>query len=161
MQHGLGAIHTLTTTLQFRAAARRPNVILHTLELEARPPEFQDSCARTGIEAAGLTLTPSRTSPAISDARRGEPGRDEQIEKVCQTITNMGAPASVPGYCFIVDGTVWRTEYSPRGRGGAKTIYDHAQVYNAPTTRMAPSPMSRWDNPTYSQAAVPVAEQEG
>ena len=170
MQLGLGAIHTPDDeTLQFVRQLGVPNVILHTPELRGDGFwEFQDLLRlRTRIEAAGLTLWAIENIPGhfYDKIRRGEPGRDEQIEKVCKTITNMGrAGIHTLGYHFIVDGTVWRTEYSPRGRGGAKvTIYDHAQVANAPAHEYGTFTDEQvWDNLAYFlKAVVPVAEREG
>lgn len=50
----------------------------------------------------------------------GREGRDEQIEKVCQSIRNMGkAGIGVLQYQWMLLGGL-RTEYSPTGRGGAR-----------------------------------------
>lgn len=50
----------------------------------------------------------------------GEEGRDEQIDKVCQSIRHMGeAGIGVLQYQWMLLGGL-RTEYSPTGRGGAR-----------------------------------------
>jgi mannonate dehydratase len=40
---------------------------------------------------AGLTLSVIESSPPMNLIRLGLPGRDEEIEQVCQLLTNMGA----------------------------------------------------------------------
>jgi len=94
----------------------------------------------------------------------GKPGRDEQIEKVQTTIRNMGrAGIGVLGYHFNVLG-VWRTKFSPRGRGGATvSSYDHALVENAPLADCGPiDDDALWESYTYFlRAIVPVAEEAG
>ncbi|MFH1086820.1 MAG: mannonate dehydratase [Chloroflexota bacterium] len=169
MQLGLGAIHELDDErLQFAKQLGVPNIIVHTPDLRGDGYwEFQDLLRlRTRVEAEGLRLYAIENIPNSSydKIRHGAPGRDEQIEKVQKTVRNMGrAGIRVLGYHFMLVG-VWRTEHSPRGRGGAKvTIYDHAAAEKAPlfehgrfTDEMV------WDNLTYFlKAVIPVAEQEG
>jgi mannonate dehydratase len=57
----------------------------------------------------------------------GVHGRDEQIEHVRATITNLGrAGVPVLGLNFMLQ-SVWRTDLGPSGRGGAHvSAYDHA-----------------------------------
>ena len=179
MQLGLGAIHELDDErLQLARQLGIDNIIMHTPELRGDGYwEFQDLLRlRTRVEAAGLKLYAIENVPRsfYDKVLTGKTGRDEQIENMCKTIRNMGrAGIRVLGYHFIVLG-VWRTEHSPRGRGGATvTIYDHALVENvtihdevvkiAPTTEVGEiDEETMWDNITYFlKAVVPVAEEEG
>jgi len=169
MELGLGAIHELDDErLQFARQLGVPNIIMHSPDL--RGDGYYDFrpllMLRTRVEAAGLKLYAIENVPVshYDKVMIGAPGRDEQIENYCKTIRNMGrAGIPVLGYHFIPLG-VWRTEHSPRGRGGAKvTIYDHEQVENAPITEAGEiDDDTMWANLTYFlKAVVPVAEEEG
>ncbi len=169
MQLGLGAIHELNDeVLQFASQLGVPNIIMHSPDLPG--DGYYDFTAllrlRTRVESAGLTLYAIENVPRshYDKVLEGKAGRDEQIENVCKTITNMGrAGIRVLGYHFIVLG-VWRTGNNPLGRGGANvTIYDHAQVANAPLADVAPiDDETMWANLEYFlKAVVPVAEEEG
>ncbi|MHB1295579.1 MAG: mannonate dehydratase [Anaerolineae bacterium] len=169
MQLGLGAIHELNDEfLQYACQLGVPNIILHSPDLPGAG--YYDFAAlvrlRTRVESAGLKLFAIENVPHnhYDKVLAGMPGRDEQIENVCKTITNMGrAGIRVLGYHFMPVG-VWRTGYNPVGRGGARvTVYDHAQVANAPWADIAPiDDDALWANLEYFlKAAVPVAEKEG
>ena len=171
MRIGLGAIHEPDDErLIFAKQLGVDNIIVHAPELSGDGYwEFQDLLRlRTRIESFGLTLYAIENIPAnhYDKIREGRPGRDEQIEKVCKTITNMGrAGIGVLGYHFILLG-VWRTEYSAGSgdRGGAKvTKYDHSLVANAPTADIGTfDDETVWANLEYFlKAVVPVAEREG
>ena len=121
---------------------------------------------RTRVEAAGLRVAALHDVPPEwnEKIRRGEPGRDEQIAKYAQTLTNMGA-AGIPvlGYSFHAV-KVWRTSRDAPGRGGAAfTAYDHALMAKAP--RVGPTGMDdaqRWESYTYFvEAVIPAAEAAG
>ena len=90
---------------------------------------------RTRCDNAGLRLNAIENVPIkfYVKAMLGQPGRDEQIENMQQTIRNIGQ-AGIPifGYHFMPNG-VWRTSTTARARGDAQTTgYDHAQAENAP-----------------------------
>lgn len=165
---GLGAIHELDDRLEFARQLGVDNVIIHTPGLRGHGYwDFNHLLnLRTRIEAAGLNLYAIENIPRdhYDKVLAGKLGRDEQIENVCRTITNMGrAGIRVLGYHFMVL-FVWRTEHSPRGRGGANvTIYDHDQVVNAPIAEVGEiDDDTMWDNLAYFlKAVVPVAEKEG
>lgn len=169
MQIGMGAINEADDErMQFCAQLGVPNIIIHTPELRGDGFwEFQDLVRlRTRIESYGLKLAAIENIPMrfYDKVLRGAPGRDEQIEKVCKTIRNLGrAGVPVLGYHFIPL-MVWRTGNNPVGRGGAKvTVYDHEQVKNAPLTDLGVlDDDTMWANFTYFlKAIVPVAEKEG
>jgi len=169
MKLGLGAIHQLDDeTLQFARQLGVENIIMHYPGLPGDGlweflPLLQ---LRRRVKAAGLKLAAIENIPlAFYDKiRHGLPGRDQQIEKVCETIRNLGR-AGIPilGYHFMLVG-VWRTECTPTGRGGALvTKYDHALAKHAPTFEMGEfSDEAVWANLTYFlRAVVPVAEEAG
>jgi mannonate dehydratase len=169
MQLGLGAIHELDDErLQFAKQVGVQNIIVHTPDLPGDGYwEFPALMSmRTRVEAEGLTLYAIENMPRTfyDKVRHGLRGRDEQIEKVQKTITNMGrAGIRVLGYDWMLVG-VWRTEHSPTGRGGATvTKYDHAQAENAPLFELGRfDDETMWRNYEYFlKAVIPVAEEEG
>ena len=169
MQLGFGAIHELDDErLQLARQLGVLNIIMHTPELSGEGTwGFRDLLQlRTRVEAAGLRLYAIENMPRrfYDKVLEGRPGRDEQIANVQITIRNMGrAGIGVLGYHFNVLG-VWRTEVSPRGRGGARvSMYDHALVENAPIAECGEIDSDTlWDSFSYFlKAVVPVAEEEG
>jgi mannonate dehydratase len=166
---GLGAIHELEDeTLQFARQLGVDSIIVHTPKLGGDGfweflPLLQ---LRKRVEGAGLNLAAIENIPRhfYDKIMYGLPGRDEQIDKVCRTIRNLGR-AGIPilGYNFMPL-RVWRTEYTPTGRGGARVSkYDHELVMHAPISEMGEcDDEALWDNLTYFlEAVVPVAEEEG
>lgn len=122
--------------------------------------------ARSRVEAAGLEVAAVQNVPATwyDRIRYGAPGRDEQIDYYCRTLTNL-ARAGIPalGYNFHAV-RVWRTSRHTRGRGGALfTSYDHRLMERAPLA--GPREIGEdelWENYSYFVTrAVPVAESEG
>ncbi len=121
---------------------------------------------RTRVEAAGLRVAAIHDVPGEwnDKIRCGLPGRDEQIDRYCQTLVNMGR-AGIPilGYSFHAV-QVWRTSSHIRDRGGALcTGYDHELMRRAPL--VGPHEMTdeeRWEHFRYFiQRVIPVAESEG
>ena len=169
MKLGLGAIHDLgDDTLQFARQLGVDNIILHTPQLDNGGFwEFQPLLRlRRRIEAAGLNLAAIENIPSgfYDRIMYGLRGRDQQIENVCKTIRNLGR-AGIPilGYHFMPL-SVWRTERTPTGRGGALvTKYDHELVKNAPVGEMGEyGDEALWENLSYFlKVVVPVAEEEG
>ena len=166
---GLGAIHELShEILTYASQLGVPNIIVHTPELRGDGYwEFQDLLhMRTLVDSYGLTLYAIENMPRnfYDRIRHGLPGRDEQVEKVIKTVQNMGrAGIPVLGYDWILVG-VWRTEYSPTGRGGARVSkYDHEQAKNAPLFEHGEfDDDTMWDNFSYFlKAVVPAAEEAG
>jgi mannonate dehydratase len=177
MQVGLGAMHISWQTLdeiderlQFARQVGVDNVIIHTPELRGDGFwEFRDLLMlRTRVEAAGLKLYAIENMPRdfYDKVRHGLPGRDEQIEKVCMTIRNMGrAGIHCLGYDWMLVG-VWRTGLTPtptsRGRAPV-TWYDHSYAENAPTFALGEyDDDTMWVNYEYFlKAVVSVAEEAG
>ena len=169
MKVGLGAIHKPDDeVLQYAAQLGVGHVIVHSPELPGDGVwDFQHLLRmRTYVESFGLKLEAIENLPRdhYDQIMEGGPRRDEQIEKVCKTITNI-ARAGIPilGYHFILLG-VWRTTREHRVRGGARvTGYDHALVDDAPLADIGEyDDETVWANLEYFlKAVIPVAEREG
>jgi mannonate dehydratase len=121
---------------------------------------------RTACEDAGLRLNAIENTPInfYDKIMLGLPGRDEQIEHMQATISNMGR-AGIPifGYHFIVTG-VWRTSTTAPARGGAPTTaFDMDLVKDAPLSfDREYSEDEIWANYAYYMNAIlPVAEEAG
>ena len=178
MKLGLGAIHWGLEQLRgepddrllFAKQLGIENIIIHTPELRGDGYwDFQDLVLmRTRVESMGLKLFAIENMPRTfyDKVRHGLPGRDEQLEKVCMTIRNMGrAGIHCLGYDFNLVG-VWRTarDATPTSRGAAGvTSYDHSYVQNAPTYPLGTfDDETMWANFTYFlKAVIPTAEEEG
>ena len=117
-----------------------------------------------GLEVAGIENLPRDHWDKVL---HGAPGRDEQIEKICETIENMGK-AGIPilGYYFSIAGVWghWRAYDSGGGRGDAGLkSFDYDLVKDAPvveTGRVSVEEM--WERLAYFlEHVVPVAERAG
>jgi mannonate dehydratase len=159
-----------------------------TLPGETRWEEKDIRALVEKTEAAGLVLEAIENVPVhfYDKVMLGLPGRDEQIENYNATIRAVGrAGIPVLGHHFMPN-SVWRTERSAPGRGGAgNTRFDMAAVEAAtsvealkkfiPTTlgHQSAMPMhmpgevvvdeeTMWANYRYFlDATLPVAEEEG
>ena len=171
MRLGIGAINELDDErLTFARQLGIENLIVHapTRHLPGSTRwELDDLVAmRQRVESAGLKLYAIENLPRefYDKIRMDLPGREEQIENVCETIRNIGrAGIPVLGYDFNLAG-VWRTERSPTGRGEAHvTIYDHAQAQRAPTFPHGEfDDEAMWRNYTYFlEGVVPAAAEAG
>lgn len=128
---------------------------------------------RERVESFGLQLEALENVPQyfLDKVHLGLPGRDEQIEKLQQTIRNMGA-AGIPilGYGWMPN-WVWRTP-NQIGRGGAVvTAFDLNRVEEelimgvrtvAALEGREVSEAEMWDNYAYfCKAILPVCEEAG
>jgi mannonate dehydratase len=118
---------------------------------------------RKRVEDAGLTLSVIESIPISDRIKLGLPGRDEDLDKFCQSIRNMGA-AGIPILCynFMAVFNWLRTSTTTRSRGGARvTSYDHHLLNDAPLTYAGVvSDEQMWDNMIYFlKRVVPVAEE--
>ena len=130
----VGQFNELTDEkLRFAAQIGASGIQMNTPKLpgEARWEEADLRALVEKTEAAGLKLEAIENVPVhfYHKAMLGLPGRDEQIENYCQTIRAVGR-AGIPilGYHFMPN-SVWRTDRSAPGRGGAgNTKFDQAVV---------------------------------
>lgn len=118
---------------------------------------------RKQVEDAGLTLSVIEAFAPTDRVKLGLPGRDEDIERYCQTLRNIGA-AGIPIVCYnfmTVFGWL-RTSVTTRTRGGAKvTSFDYDLIKKAPLTELGEiSDQELWDNFRYFlERVIPVAEE--
>ena len=117
---------------------------------------------RKRVEAAGLTLSVIEGYQLSDRITLGLPGRDEDLDRVCETISNMGR-AGIPIYCynFMAVFNWLRTSTAVRGRGDALvTRFDAADLVNAPNTYAGETTDAQmWDNFEYFlRRVLPVAE---
>jgi mannonate dehydratase len=120
---------------------------------------------KTRYADAGFELVAIESSPPMDRARRGLPGRDEEIENVCDMIRSMGR-LGIRIWCYNwMVGVNWgRTSVTTPTRGGAlATSYDHALIRDAPLTDIGVVPEEQlWESlPYFLERVLPVAEQAG
>lgn len=120
---------------------------------------------RQRVEAAGLRLSVIEGYQISDRITLGMPGRDEDLDSVCQTITNMGR-AGIPVYCynFMAVFNWLRTNTALPGRGGALvTQFDAQAMANLPPTYAGETTDAQmWANFEYFlRRVIPVAEAAG
>ena len=114
-------------------------------------------------EDAGFKLGVIESRPPMEKIKLGLPGRDEEIDVVCELIRSMGAleiPVWCPAWMPIL--MVIRTSRTIPSRGGTQvTGYDHKYMRNAPLTdHGVVTEEQQWDNLKYFlECVVPVAEE--
>ncbi|MCB0128840.1 MAG: mannonate dehydratase, partial [Caldilineaceae bacterium] len=117
---------------------------------------------RQQVADAGLTLSVIEGYQLSDRITLGLPGRDEDLARVCETITNMGR-VGIPIYCynFMAVFNWLRTSTTKRGRGDALvTEFDGNALAHAPLTYAGETTDEEmWANFRYFlQRVLPVAE---
>ena len=124
---------------------------------------YEDLLAlRKRCEALDMNLSVIEGYQLSDRITLGLPGREDDMAKVCESITNMGR-AGIPVYCynFMAVFNWLRTDTAVQGRGGALvTRFDAQQLAQVPNTYAGEtSDEQMWQNfQWFLQRALPVAE---
>ena len=116
-------------------------------------------------EDGGFRLAVIEARPPLNRAKRGQPGRDEEIATVITLMENMGR-LGIPVWCYewMTDFNWVRTSTTTASRGGSLvTSFDNSLVQAAPAMEGGPiTDEELWTNLAYFlDQVLPVAERAG
>jgi len=115
-------------------------------------------------EAAGFDVRVIEARPPLNKAKRGQDGRDAEIDVVCTMLESMGK-LGIPVWCYewMTDFNWVRTKLDKPSRGGSVvTSFDAGDVPDNLTDQPPISEEALWQNLDYFlKRVLPVAEKAG
>ncbi len=119
---------------------------------------------KRNYEDGGFRLAVIEARPPLNRAKRGLPGRDEEIDVVCEMLSNMGR-LGIGVWCYewMTDFNWLRTSTNTPSRGGSVvTSFDVDDVSSEPTELGPIGENALWANLEYFlDRVLPVAEKSG